>query len=595
MRRSKRNHPVPNLESNEIIESTAEPSMKYQSETKTVVSTTHEESATSPSRTKRSSPLEDDADDEEFWTVQGNRKKSTRNKIKRVLSTANVNENARNSLGSTTASGEKMKNTSANSSPYILSPTGNRATTETAECQQTPITINTVQHDGANGTRSTAVTEASTRYALTRFPLPPWSVKFMEKNIDCANLKRDMEQHFRTSSKATTNIICCRRSSAKLNDPNEVLVLVFPEDTETFVQLLDSSLWPSKLMGLEYSIHQIPSIPPQLSLIAKNVDLRIDLDDFSNEVISQYPDVVKISRMKNKYGENTTLVKLELNSAKTRTQLIETKRLKVNHICYDVTEFLAPVNVLICSKCCGLGHFRKQCPENLETCRTCSAAYTLESGHICSGIHRCKHCNGDHKSNSMQCLVIKSFRADLTRRLLGNQNQQNWKSFGGSTATPAVLIRHENGAWKTGDKNSHQRWGHGPESLASKIDNLIQGISKINASLNNLVETNKRFDDFMASKTVHDQHIENEVISIKDQTKKTETKTDLLIERTNAAEIELQRVSLQTSRLILPCIEDILACLLKNASSRTIDTESKNRLSRYRNLVVNAMEGKPFC
>lgn len=65
------------------------------------------------------------------------------------------------------------------------------------------------------------------------------------------------------------------------------------------------------------------------------------------------------------------MIKIELSSALLRNELLNKKRIVVNYISYDIIEYLAPVNVLICSKCMAIGHFKKQCTQIKETCRTC--------------------------------------------------------------------------------------------------------------------------------------------------------------------------------------------------------------------------------
>ncbi|CAF3128010.1 unnamed protein product [Rotaria sp. Silwood2] len=94
----------------------------------------------------------------------------------------------------------------------------------------------------------------------------------------------------------------------------------------------------------------------------------------------------------------------------------------VNHITYDLDEYLSPTNVLICSKCMGIGHFKKQCKQVNETCRTHDEQYTDLKMHKCSQIEKCIHCQQNHKSNALKCPVIKSFRADLTKILLQMNN-----------------------------------------------------------------------------------------------------------------------------------------------------------------------------
>jgi hypothetical protein len=195
-------------------------------------------------------------------------------------------------------------------------------------------------------------------------------------------------------------------------------MLIHVKETEAFALLLSKPNWLSNFAGLSFDITMTLSIQTQLSLLIRNVDLHIDFIELEREIKHQYSVVKNVIRLKNKFGNDCNLIKLELITVNSRTQLLSAKKLKMNHIVHDVTEFLAPINVLICSKCCGIEHFRKQCPDQLETCRTCSQQFHERSQHVCSNQTRCKHCSGDHSSNSNKCPVIKSFRSTLTRQML---------------------------------------------------------------------------------------------------------------------------------------------------------------------------------
>ncbi len=83
----------------------------------------------------------------------------------------------------------------------------------------------------------------------------------------------------------------------------------------------------------------------------------------------------------------------------------------INYIKYDVKEYLPQATILICSKCMGLGHFRKQCKPTEVTCKVCSERCDDMKNHNCSGTAKCIHCGGNHSSNAYKCKVIKQFRA----------------------------------------------------------------------------------------------------------------------------------------------------------------------------------------
>ena len=118
------------------------------------------------------------------------------------------------------------------------------------------------------------------------------------------------------------------------------------KDPNSFAFLLDHTKWPETICGEKFIFPSVPLIPPQLSLDIKNVDLKVDFIDFSNEVKQLYPDVMNVIRMKNKFGNEIKLVKLELISPKTRDILLSSKKMFLHYICYDIDDYLAPVNVL---------------------------------------------------------------------------------------------------------------------------------------------------------------------------------------------------------------------------------------------------------
>jgi hypothetical protein len=120
-------------------------------------------------------------------------------------------------------------------------------------------------------------------------------------------------------------------------------ILLFVKDSNSFIGLLDEQKWSEQIGNENFTFPSSPSIPPELSLIIKNVD-------------------------------------------QTRIQILSSGKINVNYRSYDVEEYIAPVSVLICSKCCGIGHFKRQCIQSNETCRTCGQSFPDLRG-------RCPHPN----------------------------------------------------------------------------------------------------------------------------------------------------------------------------------------------------------
>ena len=173
---------------------------------------------------------------------------------------------------------------------------------------------------------------------------------------------------------------------------NEYDFLMYVKDANSFSFLLEQTNWPKLLANKSYYLPSTPVIPPQLCLLIKNVDLHIDFTEFCNDIKSNYPQVKNIIRMKNKFQNDIKMVKIELTSSSIRDELLNKKRIIINYITYDVIEYLAPANVLICSKCMAIGHFKKQCTQIKETCRTCGEQVADMKMHNCSKIDKCIHC-----------------------------------------------------------------------------------------------------------------------------------------------------------------------------------------------------------
>ena len=230
-------------------------------------------------------------------------------------------------------------------------------------------------------------------------------------------MKEGIIGHFKNVHDLIVEIANCRSSHIRY-DKNEYDFLIYAKDALSFSHMLDRNKWPSMVNNEHITLASIPTIPPQLSLIIRNVDLNIDLDEFSKHLKSAYPNILNIIRLKNKFQNNIKLVKIECTSPTTREELLNRKRITINYLTYDTAEYLAPAQVLICSKCLAIGHFKKQCTQTLEACRICAEQCQDLKQHKCTLIEKCIHCQQNHKSSAPKCPVVRSFRAELTRKLL---------------------------------------------------------------------------------------------------------------------------------------------------------------------------------
>lgn len=84
-------------------------------------------------------------------------------------------------------------------------------------------------------------------------------------------------------------------------------------------------------------------------------------------------------------------IKIEFISSRVRNELLKEGCVNIDYRSYDIEEYFAPASILICSKCCGIGHFKRQCTQNGITRNTCGHTFTN-----CTNIPKCVQCDKVH-------------------------------------------------------------------------------------------------------------------------------------------------------------------------------------------------------
>ncbi|CAF2123148.1 unnamed protein product [Rotaria magnacalcarata] len=116
-----------------------------------------------------------------------------------------------------------------------------------------------------------SITTESTRYAQTRYPFPPFIIKFITGTVLPKQVKEELLAHCNNVFQTELNILNCRLSNIRTN--NDYDILLFVKDYYSYSFLLDHKHWPNVFNNVNYSFQSDQVIPPQLSLIVKNVDL----------------------------------------------------------------------------------------------------------------------------------------------------------------------------------------------------------------------------------------------------------------------------------------------------------------------------------
>ena len=363
--------------------------------------------------------------------------------------------------------------------------------------------------------------EAARRYATSRFPFSPFSVTFAKEAKEKTMIE-ELTKHATSKFGFDLKIVAYRRGRS---DGNEHRILIFVENSQSFAFLYEQTNWPPMLAENAYTMKS-PSIPPQLALVLPYVALQTDWEEFVQELKENYTGVAEVIRLKNKAQQPVRAVKLEFRSADLREELLRKGEVSVIHMKYKVVEYYAQANVLICSNCYGIGHFRKNCPQREEcTCRTCGEKCQNIKEHQCSGVPKCIHCGGPHISNDNSCKVVKDYRAALTRNLLAKENTTNGERRGVQVQLKGIMREGTATSGMAYSTVAQMAPGNANEILLKKLDAIL---AKVDEESN---ETKQAFRELKDNLGSHYEETKLQVQIMETKVKAMEMKFEELIDK----------------------------------------------------------------
>ncbi|CAF2913004.1 unnamed protein product [Rotaria sp. Silwood2] len=358
------------------------------------------------------------------------------------------------------------------------------------------------------------LTEEAERFARTRYPFPPFIVRFPSSNIKEQKVSEELCKHLKDNKHVQLELIEYRRSTLKCA-ANECDILFFVKDSLSFSFLYKETNWPTPLLGSTFIRLKPPSIPPQLSLTIKAVGLSINIEDLTIELKSMFSSLENVVKMKNRFQQEIALVKLEFNGPEERENLLSDGKLRACSISFPVEAYLAQARVLICKKCCSIGHFCRQCRQNGETCRKCGQTVTDLKQHlpVCSKQLYCMHCKQNHASDDMKCSEVKKFRVDLTRRLLNSNNNL-------APVSSSPVYSHDQSNFPQLPPAQRTTVTNTSTTQSAEIINKLDKMNTIILKLNDKIEKlSSEFEEMRKSKEELKRNVL--VLSIKNQTFKS--------------------------------------------------------------------------
>ncbi|CAF4011358.1 unnamed protein product, partial [Rotaria sp. Silwood1] len=270
---------------------------------------------------------------------------------------------------------------------------------------------------------SIEISEQARRFAETRFPFPPFVIKF-NQIVDEKTIIKFMVNDFLSDYKIDLNF-----AGHRLKNKNELLL--FSANRETFIILFDEQKWPTTIESMNYEKIIPKHLPPQFSIVLRNVPVDIEINSLLTNIKIDYPDVLNAFRITGINKKPSTLVRLDIQNISVIDKLLGKKFIYYENLRLGTTEYLAPAKVLVCTKCFEIGHFRSTCRSDLDHCRKCGVGVSDIKQHLekCTNKLCCVRCQGLHDANDVRCPSIKSYRSILTKSLLSTAaapvHQQN--------------------------------------------------------------------------------------------------------------------------------------------------------------------------
>ena len=196
---------------------------------------------------------------------------------------------------------------------------------------------------------------------------------------------------------------------------NQGALVCFTRQIELFVYLWDVSHYPSKLLNITITPILPTHLPPQHSIILKFVPAMISFDEVLEAVSEICQSKFLLEEMKGSMTNKSRHIRLDIASKEEMRKILNSGVVPLNGHLIEVTEFLAPPQILICSRCNQPGHVKKECKGPFDRCRRCGLNKAQGEHQQCP--IKCHHCEGDHLAVDYRCPVIVKFRSDLIKEL----------------------------------------------------------------------------------------------------------------------------------------------------------------------------------
>jgi hypothetical protein len=186
-------------------------------------------------------------------------------------------------------------------------------------------------------------------------------------------------------------------------------------DIELFVYLCNDKNVPDKIENTNINIFKPRNLPPQRSVIIKNVPNSSSLEDMKVEIMNKYKSIYYFDEILGTNNGKTRFIRIDLINHLEYKQILNAGVICVDGQCLHVYEYLAAPRVMFCSMCNLPGHTKRQCKFLYERCKRCGGNRKEGEHNECS--ITCHNCQGVHIATDFKCPMVHSYRKELIQYL----------------------------------------------------------------------------------------------------------------------------------------------------------------------------------
>ena len=186
-------------------------------------------------------------------------------------------------------------------------------------------------------------------------------------------------------------------------------------DIELFVYLCDDKHVPNKVENRAIYIIKPRNLPPQRSVIIKNVPNSSCLDDMKVEIMNKFKSIYYFDEILGTNNGRTRFIRMDLLNPLEYKQILCAGVICIDGQCLHVHEYFAAPRVVFCSMCNLPGHTKRNYKLLYERCKRCGGNRKEGEHQKCKII--CHNCHGDHVATDFRCPTVHSYRKELVQYL----------------------------------------------------------------------------------------------------------------------------------------------------------------------------------